>query len=72
MAKLVLAQVANGVAKTIKNVDTIQELREKLELGADYTATLNGEVADDDTEIEELEAGVNHVAFAQKVKGGIA
>jgi len=67
MAKQVTAQVAGGQPKLVKNVDTVEELRDKLELGGDYTATVNGEVADNDTELNDYE----FISFAQKVKGGI-
>jgi uncharacterized protein YxjI len=66
MAKQVTAQVAGGVPKIQKNVDTVEELRDKLELGNDYTATVNGEVADDEYELSDYE----FVSFSQKVKGG--
>lgn len=66
MAAQVQVQVTGGPIKLVKNVDTVQELREKLELGKDYTATVKGEPADDDQDLEEFD----FVGFAQAVRGG--
>lgn len=66
-----MASTITGVApgkktETYDNVETVKDVRIKMGLGEDYAATVNGEVADDDTELEDFQ----HVAFAQKVKGG--
>lgn len=66
MAKVVLAQVAGGEIKQYKNLDTVEEVREKLNLDKSYTATVGGEPADDDDELDEHA----FVAFAKAVKGG--
>lgn len=66
MAKQVQAQVAGGDIKTFKNVETVRDLRVKLDLGKDHSATVNGEPAKDDSELEDFQ----FVAFAPKVAGG--
>ncbi len=66
MAKQVTAQVIGGDPRLIKNVDDIKELRLKLDLGSDHSATVNGEPEDDSYELSDYE----FVSFAPKVKGG--
>lgn len=65
MAK-VNAQVAGGEIKQYRNVDTVADLRDKLDLDKNHSATVNGEPQDDDYELSDFE----HVAFAPTVKGG--
>lgn len=64
MAK-VTAQVVGGALKQFDGVETISELREEMNLGSNYQATVNGEPAEDTHELKDYE----FVSFAQKVKG---
>lgn len=64
MAK-VIVKVLGGSPQE-KEADTVGELREGLSL-ENYTATVNGETADDETELEDNQL----VFFAPSVKGGI-
>lgn len=64
MAK-VTAQVVGGQAKVIE-VSTVDEVRAALGLSASYEATVNGEPADMEQELEDYE----FVTFSEKVKGG--
>lgn len=66
MAKNVQVQVAGGAIKTVNNVDTIEEVRAKLNLDEQHVATINGEPADDDDDVEDYQ----FIAFAPKVNGG--
>lgn len=60
----VFVKVTGGARKS-EEADTIGELKEQLEL-ENYTATVNGEEADDDHELEDDDI----VALAKAVKGG--
>lgn len=66
MAKQVQGQVAGGKIEVYKNVKTVGDLREKLDLNQDHTASVNGEPADDDDRLEEFA----FVSFAPRVTGG--
>jgi len=64
MAK-VQAQVIGGAIRTIENVRTVAEV--KREMGAaGYTATVNGDPAEDNFELSDYE----FVSLAPAVKGG--
>lgn len=66
MAKKITAQVLGGQPKTFDGVDTIEDLKKKLTLGDGYAASVNGEPADDDYELNDYE----FVSLAPAVKGG--
>lgn len=66
MAKQVQAQVAGGKIEVYKNVKTLGDLREKLDIGDGYTATMNGEPVEDDDKLDEYSL----VCFAPAVRGG--
>lgn len=66
MANKITAQVLGGETKTYERVGTVSDLRDRLKLGQGYTATVNGEPADDDQELNDYE----FVSFAPAVKGG--
>ncbi len=66
MAKNVQAQVAGGEIKQYRGVDEVSDLREKIGLGKDHTATINGEPAADGDELNDYD----FVSFAPAVKGG--
>lgn len=60
------AAVVGGEPQRVKDVETVGDVRARLELANTYTATVNGEPADDDTYLESEQ----FVSFAQAVKGG--
>lgn len=66
MAKQVQAQIAGGEVKVVRNVETVKELRRKLDLDKDHSATVNGEPEADEYELNDYEL----VTFAPKVQGG--
>ena len=64
MAK-VTAQVLGGAVKVLEDVYTVNDVRE--EMGCEnHTATVNGEPADGDYELEDFE----FVSLSPSVKGG--
>lgn len=65
MAQNVTISVVGGRAQTL-TLDTVQEAFEKLELDGSYSATINGETASMDDDLEDY----SFVTFAEKVKGG--
>lgn len=67
MAKNIRAQVLGGQVKDLNDVDTIQDVLDALELDGAYAATINGEPAENDTELNDYE----FVTFAAAVKGGL-
>lgn len=66
MASNVVAQVLGGEKKVLDNVGTVSDVKAKLNAQS-YTATVNGDSANDD---QELENG-DFVSLAQAVKGGL-
>lgn len=66
MAKNVTAQVLGGSAKVLE-VDTVQDAYNQLKLDGKYTATINGEPADLDEEVEDYA----FISFSAAVKGGL-
>lgn len=66
MADKITAQVLGGQPKTFDDVETVGDLRKELKLERGYTATVNGEPADDDQDLNDYE----FVSFAPAVKGG--
>lgn len=60
----IVASVLGGNPKRM-DVDTVGEAKEELNL-TNYTASVNGEPADDDTELTDED----FVSFAPSVKGG--
>lgn len=67
MAKIT-AKVTGGKLVELEDVRTVREARKALNLGPEYTATVNGEPEDDGYEVEDFQ----FVAFAPAVKGGVA
>lgn len=67
MANNVIAQVLGGEKQILDNVETVKDVKEKLNVLA-YTATVNGDQADNS---EELSDG-DFVSLSQAVKGGLA
>lgn len=63
MAK-VTVKVTGGDIKEM-NADTVGDIKDELNL-SDYTATVNGEPAEDDYELEDF----NFVTLSTAVKGG--
>jgi sulfur carrier protein ThiS len=66
MANKITVQVLGGQPKTIDSVDTIQEAMDALSLTGNFTATINGEPATLDAELNDFE----YVSLAPAVKGG--
>ena len=63
MAK-VTAQAVGGTAKVLENMGTVADVKRELDL-VSYQATVNGEPADDDYELDDYE----FVTLSPKVKG---
>lgn len=61
----VTAKVVGGNAKALEDMESVGDVREALELGSNYAASVNGEPADDS---DSLEDGA-FVTFAPQVKG---
>lgn len=68
MAQQVQAQVIGGSVKVFTGVNTVEDLREEMELPENYAAKVNGEDVPDDYELKDY----NYVTFSQKVKGASA
>jgi hypothetical protein len=66
MAKKITTQVSGGETKTLERVETVADVRRELDLDDTYSASINGEPASDDEELEDY----NFVSFAPSVKGG--
>jgi len=64
MAK-VTAQVLGGDPKLLEGVDTVAEVKSRLQVSG-HTATVNGEAADDDYQLSDYE----FVTLSPAVKGG--
>lgn len=65
MAQNVTAQVLGGQPRVIE-AETVKEAFDTLNLSGNYTASINGEPASLDDELEDY----NFVSFAPAVKGG--
>lgn len=65
MAKKVTAQVVGGDPLTFDDLETIGDLRKEMDLGPEFTATMNDEPAKDDTKLTSFA----YVSFAESVKG---
>lgn len=66
MAK-VQAKVMGGAIQEFEGVEDLCDVRKKLGLSKDYTATVNGEPEDGDYALEDFQ----YVVFAPAVKGGM-
>lgn len=66
MATKITGQVLGGTAKVIDEVETVRDVLAKLGISGSYTATVNGNPADMDDEVEDY----NFVSFSPAVKGG--
>lgn len=67
MAKNVIAQPLGGEKKVLDDVYTLLDVKNKLALTGNYTATVNGNPQSDDYAIEEGD----FVSLAPAVKGGL-
>lgn len=66
MAKKITGQVLGGSPKGDISAETVGGVFKQLGLSGNYTATVNGEPADMETELNDYE----QVMFAPSVKGG--
>lgn len=66
MAKNITAQALGGQAKTME-ASTVRDAFNQLGLSGNYTASINGNPASMDDDLNEYE----FVTFAQAVKGGV-
>jgi len=65
MAKKVTVQVAGGNPQVFSGLNTVEDAREKIKAGDDYSASINGVPADGDEELEDF----CYVSFAPNAKG---
>ena len=66
MANKVTGVVLGGAPQILDGVNTIGDVRKKMNIAANYEASVDGEPADNDYELDDY----NHVSFAPAVKGG--
>lgn len=66
MAKKVVVRVSGGAQKTLDNVETVGEVKKEMGVDINYTATVNGDPADNDQELNDFE----QVDLAPAAKGG--
>jgi hypothetical protein len=66
MSNNVIAQALGGSKKVLDGVDTVGDVRGKLALEGAYTASINGETAEDGESVDDGDV----VTFAKSVKGG--
>lgn len=64
----VVVQVLGGDKKVLDNVDTVADVRSKLNIESAYQASVNDEEADDSYDLGDND----FVTFTEKVKGGKA
>lgn len=67
MANNVTAQALGSQAKVLSNVSTVADVKAQLGLDGNYTATVNGEPADMEDELDDY----SFVSFTKSVKGGL-
>ena len=65
MANNVMATVVGGTPQTLSNVSTVGDVKAKLNVNENYTATVNGETANNSTRLE----GYEQVHLSPPVKG---
>lgn len=65
MAQNVIAQVLGGRKKVLDGVSTVSDVRREMSLGANYTASIDGEAARDADAVSEGQ----FVSFSESVKG---
>lgn len=66
MANKITGQVLGGVEKVMESAETVKDVFNELGLTGNYSATINGEPADMDADLNDYE----FVAFSPSVKGG--
>ncbi len=67
MASNVIAQVLGGNKQVLDGVDTVFDVKKKLDVATGYTASVNGNPATDDQELDDND----FVSLSQAVKGGL-
>lgn len=65
MAKNVIAQALGGSKQVYDDVYTVKDVRNKLGLGTQYKAMVDGRNAEDNTSVTDG----NYVSFSEQVKG---
>lgn len=65
-ANNVIGQVLGGEKKVLDGMEDVSDVRDELGLSSDYSATVNGQPADDETPLRDND----FVSFTRKVKGG--
>lgn len=66
MANKVTGHVLGGQPKLLDNVNTVEDVRKQMDVGAGYEATVQGEPSDGNEALDDFD----HVSFAPAVKGG--
>jgi sulfur carrier protein ThiS len=66
MAKNVIAQLSGGSKQVLDGVDTVRDVKAKLNATTGYTAAINGDSAEDNEELNDGDV----VTLAKAVKGG--
>ncbi len=67
MAKNITGQALGGKQKVLENAETVLDVFKALELNGNYTASVNGDAASMEDELEDY----SFVSFAQATKGGL-
>ena len=65
MSNNVVAQVVGGKKQVHDDVETVADVRNKMGLASNYTASINGEPASDTSIVDDSD----FVTFAESVKG---
>lgn len=67
MANNIIGQVAGGIKTVLDNVESVQDVKQRLGATEGYTAAVNGNPADNDQVLEDGDM----VTFSKAVKGGL-
>lgn len=67
MAQNVVAQILGGSKQVLDSVQTVMDVKNKTNTATGYTATVNGDPANDSYQLEDGD----FVSLSQAVKGGL-
>lgn len=67
MANNIIGQVAGGTKMVLDNVESVQDVKQRLGATEGYTAAVNGSPADNEQVLEDGDM----VTFSKAVKGGL-